>query len=100
MTGISTRLLQSIGLVVIAVGAADAFISREWDLLMVFLLSAFVQLIVWLQHRGNRLPATVRPDLAHWLEQRSQESGEPLDDLLDRAVAWYKHGLYPHDADA
>ena len=99
MSGISTKLLLSISLIVTGVGAADAFISAEWDLLSVFALTGLLQLSIWLQQRANRLPMTLRPDLAHWLERRSQESGEPVDDILDRAVTWYQHGMYPHDRD-
>ena len=99
MLGISNRVLLTISLIVTAVGAADAFISVEWDLLSVFAMTGVLQLSIWLQQRSNRLPVTLRPDLTHWLERRSQESGEPVDDILDRAVTWYQHGLYPHDRD-
>jgi hypothetical protein len=94
MSDVSTRVLLSISLVVTGVGAIDAFISGEWDLLTVFLLSALVQVVIWLRQRAHRLPVTLRPDLARWLEDRSAESGEPFDDVLDRAVASYRHGLY------
>ena len=99
MIGISTRVLLTISLIVTAVGSADAFISAEWDLLSVFAMTGILQLSIWLQQRSNRIPMTLRPDLAHWLERRSQESGEPVDDILDRAVTSYQHGLYPHDRD-
>ena len=98
MIDISTRVLLTLSLIVTGVGAADSFISAEWDLLSVFALAGLLQLVIWLQQRGNRLPTTLRPDLAHWLERRSQESGEPFDDILDRAVTWYQHGLYAGEA--
>lgn len=94
MSDLSTRILLTISLVVTGAGAVDAAFSAEWDLLVVFALSGLVQLTIWFRQRANRLPVTLRPDLAHWLEHRSQESGEPFDDLLDRSVAWYKHGLF------
>ncbi|MGF1595737.1 MAG: hypothetical protein ACFCVK_02230 [Acidimicrobiales bacterium] len=94
MTDISTRVLLSVALVITAVGALDAFIGRDFDLLAVFGLSAVVQLTTWLRYRARRVPVTLRPDLAHWLEEEAQRSGEPFDDVLDRAVAWQKHGLY------
>ena len=99
MRDVSTRVLLTVGLGVIAVGAVDAFISREWDLLAVFALAGLVQLTIWLRERPNRRPVTLRADLAHWLERRAQESGEPFDDVLDRSVAWYKHGLYARDSE-
>lgn len=99
MIGVSTRVLLTISLVVTGVGALDSLISAEWDLLSVFALTGLLQLAIWLQQRSNRLPMTLRPDLTHWLERRSQESGEPIDDIIDRALTWYQHGLYPHDRD-
>lgn len=94
MSDLSTRVLLTVSLAVIGVGVVDAFASREWDLLAVFLLSGLVQVTIWLRQRANRIPVTLRPDLARWVEHHSQESDEPYDDVLDRAVAWYRHGLY------
>ncbi|MCP3991767.1 MAG: hypothetical protein GY929_20660 [Actinomycetia bacterium] len=94
MIGVSTRIIVTIGLVVGGVGALDAFVSREWDLLIVFLLVVSLQAMLWLRLRANRIPVTLRPDLARWLERQSERSGEPFDDVLDRAVAWYHSGLY------
>ncbi|MGH1491473.1 MAG: hypothetical protein ACRBK7_19090 [Acidimicrobiales bacterium] len=94
MNDVSTRVLLSMAMVVTGVGGLDAFISREWDLLVVFVLSGIVQFTLWLRHRANRTPVSLRPDLSRWLERQSQRSGEPFDDVLDRAVAWYQHGLF------
>lgn len=99
MPDVSTRLVLSIGLIVVAVGALDSLISKEWDLLVVFLLSGTVQLALWLRQSGTRSSVSLRPDLARWLAARSEQSGEPFDDLLDRAVARYKHGLYGEHLD-
>lgn len=90
-------MVLSVGLIITLVGALDSFISREWDLLVVFLLAAFVQLLLWVRQRANRTPTSLRPDLARWLNHRSETTGEPFDDMLDRAVARYKHGLYDDD---
>jgi len=97
MIGLSNRLLLSISLVVVGVGAIDAFIGRQWDLLLVFAFSIVLQLVLWFRQRASRVPVTLRPDLAHWLENRSQRSGEDFDDVLDRSVAWYQHGLFVDD---
>lgn len=96
----SDRFVQSVGLIVATVGALDAFISREWDLLVVFLLIVAVHLALWLRVRAARTPVSLRPDLARWIEHQAQRSGEPFNDILDRAVARYRHGLYePSTAD-
>lgn len=93
MVGVSSRLLLSISLAIVGVGALDGFISREWDLFVVLMLSGSVQLIMWVRQRAHRVPVGLRPDLAEWLEQRAQRNGEPFDDILDRAIAWYRRGL-------
>lgn len=96
MSDLSTRVLISISLVITGVGALDALIGGQWDLLTVFALSAVVQITIWLRQRASRIPVTLRPDLASWIETQAQQTGEPFDDMLDRAVAWHRHGLYEH----
>ena len=98
MIGMSTRVVRIAALVVTAVGAFDALIGREWDLFVVFCLSISLQLMLWLRFRANRVSVTLRPDLAHRIERLAERTGEPPDDVLDRAVAWYHSGLFVHDA--
>ena len=97
MIGLSNRFLLSISLVVSGVGVLDSFIGGQWDLLLVFALSITLQLVLWFRQRANRVPVTLRPDLSHWIENRSQRTGEAFDDVLDRSVAWYQHGLFADD---
>lgn len=99
MAAVSTRILIATILVVAGVGALDGFISREWDLLAVFLLVITLETVLWLRLRANRIPVTIRPDLARWIEQQSEQTGEPFDDLIDRAIAWHRSGLYPAQVD-
>lgn len=94
MTGVSNRVLLLVAVVIGLVGSLDAFISQEWDLLAVFILILTVQLMLWLRHHSHRIPVTLRPDLTRWVEHYAQETGEPFDDVLDRAVAGYQHGLF------
>lgn len=93
MTDLSSRVLLSISLAVVGVGALDGFISREWDLFTVLMLSVALHLVIWARQRAHRVPVGLRADLAEWLEQRAQRNGEPFDDVLDRAVASYRGGL-------
>ena len=93
----STRVILTVSLVVCCVGAVDAAISAEWDLLAIFVLTSLVQATLLVRWMVNRVPVSLRPDLARWVEQRSERSGEPIDDIVDRAVAWYQHGLYRTD---
>lgn len=90
----SDRFVQSVGLIVATVGALDAFISREWDLLVVFLLIVAVDLLLWLRLRATRTPVSLRPDLARWVDHQAQRTGEPFDDILDRAVARQRNELF------
>lgn len=94
MTGVSTRVLVTLSMVVLGVGTLDSIFSREWDLFVIFLLSLSLHLLLWLRERANRTPVSLRPDLARWLEHHSARTGEPFDDVLDRAVAWYHQGLF------
>ncbi len=98
MIGLSTRVIRIAALVVTTVGALDALIGREWDLFVVFCLSISLQLMLWLRFRANRIPVTLRPDLAHRIERLAERTGEPADDVIDRAIAWYHSGLFVDDA--
>lgn len=93
----SDRFVQSVGLIVATVGALDAFISREWDLLVVFLLIVAVNLLLWIRLRAARTPVSLRPDLARWVDHQAQRTGEPFEDILDRAVARHQHELFSPD---
>lgn len=93
MIDLSDRVLLSVLLVVSGVGLLDAFISREWDLLAVFLLQSVLVLVVWARQLARRVPTTLRSDLAHWVEQESQRTGEPAQSIVDRALSWRRIGL-------
>lgn len=99
MTDLSSRLVLSIAVVVSGVGALDAYIGRKWDLFAVFVLLGLLLIVLWLRQRAHRVPVDLRSDLARLLETQSQRTGEPFEDLLDRAVAAYQQGLYPDVAD-
>jgi len=94
---VSTRILLVVSLVITSVGIVDAAIGREWDLMVIFALTAAIQLVIWLRHGASRIATTIRPDLGHWLESRSEATGEPYEDVLDRAIATFKQGLYADD---
>ena len=86
--------------VVAGVGAVDSFISEEWDLLVVFLLTLVLHAVIWLSVRVGREPIPVRPDLADWLRRRSAATGEPMTAITDRAIASYRMGLTPVQDDS
>lgn len=97
MTNVTTRVLVAAAFLICAVGALDAFISREWDLFVLFAAACALHLTLYVRQGARRRSITIRPDLAHWIEHRSEIGGEAPEDVLDRAVATFKHGLYADD---
>lgn len=97
MNELGSRLLLVLVAVCASVGIIDAAVSREWDLLAIFVAVTALVMVLWFRQRLHRVSVTLRPDLAHWLEHRAESSGEPFDDVLDRAVATFKHGIVADD---
>lgn len=91
LTGIS---LTGFSLLIAGVGVTDAALSREWDLLVLVVVIGLAQLWTLARAVGSRVTVSLRPDLARWVTQRSQRTGEPATDVVDRAVALFQHGLY------
>lgn len=93
MNELAPKVLFLLALVSSGVGIVDALLTGEWDLLVLFALTATWLVLLWLRQRAHRTMVTLRPDLAHWVEHRAETAGEPFDDVLDRAVAAFKHGI-------
>ena len=81
------RLILLLATVVSLVGALDAVVGGQYDLVVVFGLGAALQLILLLRLQFGRPAVPLRRDLVAWLRQRSAEQGEPLEALADRCVA-------------
>jgi hypothetical protein len=93
----STRVLLAAVLAVAAVGALDAGIGREWELAVLFGAVAVLGLVLLARTRGRRRATTLRADRAAALADRALRTGEPLDQLTDRAVATYLDALAEPD---
>lgn len=93
MTELGSRLMLLLAMVCVGVGAIDAAIGQHWDLLIIFAVVALLLAAMWVRQRVHRTSVTLRPDLAHWIEHRAASAGEPFDDVLDRAVATFRHGI-------
>lgn len=93
MRELSSRILLPAAAITIGVGILDAGVSREWDLLALFVLAEVLLVMRWALQRVHRVEVTLRPDLAHWIEDRAERTGEPFDDVLDRSVATFRHGV-------
>ena len=93
----SVRFRLLLGIVVVGVGAVDAMVTTEWDLLAAFALAAVVLVSLLFTQWNERTALSVRADLGRALRRRAEAAGEPLDDVVDRLIAASELGLYPTD---
>jgi len=75
------------------VGMVDTAFDDEWTRLALFAVVAVLQSAMLFTARGRSM-ISLRPDLARWAHERAQRTGEPVETITDRAIAWYRHGLY------
>lgn len=94
MIGVSARIVLTVSLVICGVGMLDAAEAREWDLFSIFVLTSLAQVALLLRQFARRTPVSLRSDLARWAQSRAQITGEPVDDVVDRAVAFHRDGLF------
>ena len=89
------RLLLITATIIAGAGLLDGALGDgfDWDDAVMFGAIVALQLAVLLGSRG-RVAVTLRPDLASWVDRRSARTGEPVNEILDRAVSWLQHGLY------
>lgn len=78
---------------VLAVGAIDSIVSREWDFLAVFGVALALQLLLLLRLVGRRPAVPIRRDLVAWLRAQAALGGEPIDAVVDRAIGAYRAGF-------
>ena len=89
-----SSLIVPLTIIVAAVGLLDALVRRNLDLVALFALILALQIGMLLSSSTNRTTVTIRPDLARWARERSQRTGEPVDDVIDRSVPLLQHRLY------
>ena len=86
-----SRLLTIATLTVAVVGAVDAGRDRDGDLLVVFLFIAALQLVVLVGGRPrDRQAVLVRRDLADWMDEQAQRTGDTVDQIVDRMATQYR----------
>ena len=90
-------LILVLALLATGAGLLDAIAGQEWDLAAVLLLVIILQLAVVAGLRTDRLSVRLRPDLADWLRQRADATGEPVELIADRCVAAYRAALVGSD---
>lgn len=91
---VSTKALLSAGMLVTLIGILDAVRVSSWDLVVLFVVAGSLFATLWLRSGIGRAPVDLRADLARWLDHRAERTGEPLSDVLDRAVASYQSDLF------
>jgi membrane protein implicated in regulation of membrane protease activity len=96
-SGTVNRVLVLAVLVVGLVGLLDAAIGRTWDLTVLFAVVAVLASVLLLRGLGDRRTVDLRADLAAALTGRSRRTGEPVDQVVDRAVATYLAALADPD---
>lgn len=90
-----TLLLNLVALTVASVGAVDAGRSRDGDLVAVFVTIVVLQVLVLVSRRSpDRRAVPVRRDLAEWLDSRAHNTGDTVDQVVDRMVTQYR-SLWP-----
>lgn len=92
----SVRFRLLLATTIAGVGMVDAGLGADWDLFVVFSMVTGVVASILVQ-KSERASMSVRADLARWVRQKADVSGEPIDDVLDRVIASAQHGLFPDD---
>lgn len=87
------KVLLGLGWVVAAVGAVDAALGRDRDLLVVFVLVLAFQGVLLVRLNRSRPAVPLRADIVRWLRREAALSGEPLEQIAHRAVAIYRSGM-------
>ena len=96
-----TTFLVVLAALATLVGAVDAAIGGEGDLFVVFVVALALQVVLLVRLNVGRPSVPLRIDLVRWLRERAAATGEPMDQIADRAVATYRAGLSEaHDEEA
>lgn len=84
----TTRTATLAGLALVtAIGSIDAARDAQWDLFGVLVLIGLLTLTLVPGLPRGRHGTSLRADLARWVQQRGDTTGEPTRAIVDRAVA-------------
>ncbi len=82
-------LILAVVLVALA-GFLDAWVIEEPEIALLFGAVLILGLALLARTLSKRRPLRVRADLAGWMQQRSDLTGEPVEQIADRALATYR----------
>lgn len=85
--------LLALALLAAVVGAVDGAVGGEWDLFVLFVAIAVLLVGAAAATRSSRPTVTLRRDLHRWLADEAAVTGEPIERLVDRAVAARREGF-------
>lgn len=91
----STAVLLFVLVLTAGVGIADASLEGSGDHLVLFMVIGAAGLLLAVGTYASNPTIAVRRDLAHWATRRSQLTGEPVEQIIDRAVDGYRALLLP-----
>lgn len=84
---LTARIVVLATFVAAVVGAVDALIARDGDLVVVFVVVAVLQFGLFVGTLAGSRLVPVRHDLASWLDEQSATTGEPVHRIADRCIA-------------
>ncbi len=84
------RILILAVVLVALTGLFDAWVIEEAETALLFGALLTLGLVLLARTLSKRRPFRVRADLAAWLRQRSDLTGEPVEQIVDRALATYR----------
>jgi hypothetical protein len=92
--GRASRVVLVVILLTAGVGIVDGALEPSWDLVALFAVVALLAAgLLVARPRQHHRETTLRDDLALELERRASRSGEPVEQVTDRAVATYLDAL-------
>jgi len=94
---IPTWIIAGAAALVLIAGIVDSIISKEWDLLAVFVLAFALVAFLSVRSRSGRGVVTLRSDLARWTTDHAHRTGESVETTLDRAVAAHRRRVDPEE---
>lgn len=84
------RILILAVLLVALAGLFDAWVIEEPETAVLFGTVLILGLVLLARTMSKRRPLRVRADLGGWLQQQSDLTGEPVEQVADRALATYR----------
>ena len=89
------RMWLTAAVVVAVAGAVDAAIGSVWDQFAILVVIIVLLTMTMMTTMTKRPNVSIRADLMRWLRTRSAIEGEPLETLVDRAIASHREHLRP-----